>query len=73
MNASGGSKNHNGEKEAKFTTGGRGPVMSLGYQVSEVQKPLAAVWRIADKGNLVQFAQGPPDQEGRILCDRGCF
>ena len=31
MNTSGGPMNHNGEKEAKFTTGGRGPVMSLGF------------------------------------------
>ena len=61
MNASGGSMNHYGEKEAKFTTGGRGPVMSLGFQVSDVQKPLAAVWRIADKGNLVQFGPNPED------------
>ena len=51
--------NHYGEKEAKFTTGGRGPVM--GFQVSDVQKPLAAVWRIADKGNLVQFGPNPED------------
>ena len=57
MNASGGSMNHYGEKEAKFTTGGRGPV----FQVSDVQKPLAAVWRIADKGNLVQFGPNPED------------
>ena len=34
---SGGSMNHYGEKEATFTTGGRGPVMSLGFQVSDVQ------------------------------------
>ena len=35
--------------------------MSLGFQVSDVQKPLAAVWRIADKGNLVQFGPNPED------------
>ena len=61
MNASGGSMNHYGVKEAKFATGGRGPVKSLGFQVSEVQKPLAAVWRIAATGNLVQFGPNPED------------
>ena len=27
--------------------------------MGDVQKPLAAVWRIADKGNLVQFGPNP--------------
>ena len=53
--------NHFGEKEAKFTIGGRGLVMSLGFQVSDVPKTLAAVWRIADTGNLVQFGPNPED------------
>ena len=35
--------------------------MSLGFQVCDVQKPLAVVWRIADKGNLVQFGPNPKD------------
>ena len=56
--------NHYGEKEAKFTTGGRGPEMSLGFHVSDVQKPLAAIWRIEDKGNLVQF--GPNSEDNFI-------
>ena len=38
--------------------------MSLGCQVSDVQKPLAAVWRIAEKGNVVQF--GPRDEDNFI-------
>ena len=38
--------------------------MSLGFQVSDVQKPLAAVWRIADKGNLVHF--GPKAEDNYI-------
>ena len=68
-------ENHYGEKEAKFTTGGRGPVMSLGFQVSDVQKPLAAVWRVRpeSRGQLHperhHQAQDPHDQERRILCD----
>ena len=36
-------------------------VMSMGFEVSGVQKPLAAVWRIAEKGNLVQFGPGKED------------
>ena len=31
------------------------------FQASDVQKPLAAVWRIADKGNRVSFGPGPED------------
>ena len=62
--ASGGSMNHYGEKEAKFTVGQDATVMSLGFQVSDVQKPLAAVWRIADKGNLIQL--GPKEEDNFI-------
>ena len=29
------------------------------FQVTEVRKPLAAVWRVAEKGNIVQF--GPEE------------
>ena len=39
-------------------------IMSLGFQVSDVQKPLAAVWRIAEKGNVVQF--GPRAEDNFI-------
>jgi hypothetical protein len=35
--------------------------MSLTFQVSDVQKPLAAVRRIAEKGNTVQFGPRPED------------
>ena len=38
--------------------------MSLGFQVSDVQKPLAAVWRIAEKGNIVQF--GPREEDNFV-------
>jgi hypothetical protein len=61
VNASGGQMGHYGEKTATFRAGGNEAVMSLGFQVSDVQKPLAAVWRIAEKGNVVQF--GPKDEE----------
>ncbi len=32
--------------------------------MSDVQKPLAAVWRIAEKGNIVQF--GPEEKDNFI-------
>ena len=32
--------------------------------MSDVQKPLAAVWRIAEKGNIMQF--GPRDEDNFI-------
>ena len=35
--------------------------MGMEFQVSDVRKPLAAVWRIAEKGNRIQF--GPTDEE----------
>jgi hypothetical protein len=38
--------------------------MSLTFQVSDVQKPLAAVRRIVEKGNIVQF--GPRDEDNFI-------
>ena len=36
-------------------------MMGMDFQVSDVRKPLAAVWRIAEKGNKVQF--GPKDED----------
>ena len=50
-----------GAKEAMFMTGKDKTVMGLGVQVSDVQKPLAAVWRIVEKGNVVQFGPRPED------------
>ena len=52
---------HYGAKEAMFTAGKDKTVMGLGFQISDVQKPLAAVWRIAEKGNVVQFGPRPED------------
>ena len=65
VNASGGAMNHYGEKTATFRTGEAGNIMSLGFQVSDVKKPLAAVWRIAEKGNKVQF--GPNEEDNFIV------
>ena len=61
VNASGGQMGHCGERVATFQVGPNSSVMSLGFQVSDVRKPLAAVHRIAEKGNRVHF--GPTDAD----------
>jgi hypothetical protein len=61
INASGGEMGHYGERVASFRTVGESAVMSLTFQVSDVQKPLAAVRRISEKGNKVQFGPKPED------------
>ena len=62
-NASGGKMMHYGSRNVTFRAedGDEERVMGLEFQVSDVKKPLAAVWRIAEKGNLVQF--GPRDED----------
>jgi hypothetical protein len=59
INASGGEMGHYGERTANFRTVGESAIMSLTFQVSDVQKPLAAVRRISEKGNRVVF--GPQE------------
>jgi hypothetical protein len=59
INASGGEMGHYGERTANFRTVGESAIMSLTFQVSDVQKPLAAVRRISEKGNRVVF--GPTE------------
>ena len=61
--ASGGAMRHYGSRLASFTAkdGQEDRMMGLDFQVSDVRKPLAAVWRIAEKGNIVQF--GPTDAD----------
>jgi hypothetical protein len=66
VNASGGQMGHYGERTAKFRVLGRETgIMSLNFQVSDVQKPLVAVRRIAEKGNIVQF--GPREEDNFIM------
>ena len=62
--ASGGRINHFGEKTVNFTSGDQDSIMSMGFQVCDVQRPLAAVWRMVEKGNIVQF--GPRAEENFI-------
>ena len=58
-NACGGKMNHYGERRTTFKAGGGDSVMGMKFQVSDVQKPLAAVWRIAERGNRVCFGPDP--------------
>ena len=52
---------HLGEKEVIFKDRDSGEVLGMTFQVTEVRKPLAAVWRLVEKGNLVQF--GPNESQ----------
>ena len=63
-NASGGKMEHYGEKRVTFMTNDQDRVIGMDFQVSDVKRPLAAVWRIAEKGNLVQF--GPRREDNFI-------
>ncbi len=46
-------------------TKGQLDIVSLGFQVSDVHKPLAAVWRTAETGNLIQL--GPRAEDNFIM------
>ena len=59
--ASGGHMKHYGERRTTFRAGKSGSVLCMMFQASDVQKPLVAVWRIADKGNRVCFGPEPED------------
>ncbi len=54
---------HYGERRTMFRAGKGGHVLGMTFQASDVQKPLAAVWRIADKGSRVSFGPGPEDND----------
>ena len=55
--ANGQSMKHFDEKDVTFMDQSSGEMLGMTFQVTEVRKPLAAVWRPAEKGNLVQFGQ----------------
>ena len=64
VTASGGKIDHFGARRVEFAAedaGGDMKKMSLGFQVCGVKKPLAAVRRICESGNVVQF--GPEDED----------
>ena len=53
--ANGGNIEHFGEKVVSFKTGDQDDAKGMRFQVCDVQRPLAAVWRIVEQGNVVQF------------------
>ena len=46
---------HYGEKEVTFKNGLDGDILGMRFQVTDVKKPLLAVRRLTEKGNIVQF------------------
>ena len=71
VNASGKKIEHYGEREVRFkaaTKEGEVKMLGMGFQVAGVTKALAAVWRICDKGNIVQFG---PEEEDNFILNKG--
>ena len=62
-NANGGKIEHYGQRDVSFEVGDEdnAKVISMGFQVSDVRKPLAAVHRIVEKGNKVCFGPNVED------------
>ena len=46
---------HYGEKDVTFVDKPNGDVVGLKFQVTDVRKPLLAVRRLVERGNVVQF------------------
>ena len=68
VNASGGPISHYGSRRVAFqpnsSSAVEGRIMGMGFEVTDVKKPLMAVSRICEKGNVVQF--GPEDSHNFI-------
>ena len=62
--ANGGKIEHYGEKAVSFTTQDGCGAKGMRFQVCDVQRPLAAVWRMVDLGNVVRF--GPRREDNYI-------
>ena len=67
VNASGGAIKHYGEKRVALLAGEQGweRLIGLPFQACDVKRPLAAVRRICEKGNIVQF--GPKSEDNFIM------
>ena len=59
--ANGGRIDHYGEKVVSFKTADQEEAKGMRFQVCDVQRPLAAVWRIVEQGNVVQFGPSAKD------------
>ena len=65
VNASGGKITHYGSRKVAFQADGAVRTLGMGFEVTDVKKPLMAVCRICEKGNVVQF--GPNAQDNYIM------
>ena len=62
VNANGGRIEHFGHRAVSFNPeSGEGRTMEAKFEVTNVRKPLMAVARVVDAGNVVQFGPGPRD------------
>ena len=65
VNANGGKINHYGKRRVAFSPSSNSQkCLGLGFEVTDVRKPLAAVFRICEQGNIVQF--GPEEADNYI-------
>ena len=64
VNASGGPIKHYGEKKVALINPGDNKIIGMPFQACDVKRPLAAVKKICEKGNLVQF--GPQESDNFI-------
>lgn len=62
--ANGGSMAHYGEKKITFKGKNDDEVVGLTFQVTDVKKPLLAVRRLVERGNVVSF--GPEEKDNYI-------
>ena len=58
VNASGGHIAHHGSRQV-IVNSVKGQKLSMRFQVTDVQKPLLAVSRLLEQGNVVQFGKQP--------------
>ena len=57
VNASGGRIAHWGSRRVQVHAAGVGRPLDIGFQVTDVKKPLLSVRRLCEQGNVVQFGQ----------------
>ena len=55
-----------GEKEVTFQSGAQDDVIGLKFQGTDVKKPLLAVRRLVEKGNVVMFG---PEPRQNYICN----
>ena len=61
VNASGGAITHFGARQVAFQPEAAGRVLGVGFEVTDVKKPLLSVKRVCEKGNTVHFGPGDSD------------